>query len=140
MIFRGMLLLLQAGPWLKKEPNWKKYSEDWFDVKFSHPTFQSCLQNRKITVIWLGYATSQTADLESDYPSQTVESILEFNSFARNYIEKQSISMDFPLVVLDWLNLTFTSQTSNGFHGLSEVNLVKVYHILNVMPWLAMEK
>jgi hypothetical protein len=136
----GMLLLLQAGPWIKRLSTWENATEAWFRSKFSHPIFQHCLQHKKVEVIWLGYATSQTPALEDKYPYQSVDHILEFNAFTRNYVQMQSNAMGFPLVILDWLNLTYTSQTSDGFHGLTEVNLVKASHILNVMQWLVLKK
>jgi hypothetical protein len=123
--YRGMLLILQAGPWYlsRGESIYK-----WFDEHFHHEQFQKCLRYNKVDVIWLGFGTTQTPAKDKDFPMQNRENVEKFNEHAKNYFANVS----FPVTILDWVNLTWGAQSSDGFHGLAEVNLVKAYQILNV--------
>jgi hypothetical protein len=133
-IFRGLLLVLQNGPGSRGKTNWKEAVKGWFTEHFEHEQFQKCLRQNKVHVIWLGYGTSQTHDLDKVFEKQQFAPIQEFNEFTKSYLE--TLPFANVITTIDLLNLTFGSQTSDGFHGLAEVNLVKAYHILNVAKFL----
>jgi hypothetical protein len=83
-------------------------------------------------VIWTGFGTTQGGSLNDQYPLQRRAVIEEFNAYTKAYLD----SLPFPVTTIEWVNLTYGSMTSDGFHGLAEVNLVKAYHILNVAKYL----
>jgi hypothetical protein len=120
-----MLLILQAGPWYL---NQGQDIYEWFDAHFNHAQFKKCLQYNKVDVIWLGFGTTQTPAKDKAFPKQNRENVEQYNEHAKKYFANVS----FPVAILDWVNLTWGAQSSDGFHGLAEVNLVKAYQILNV--------
>eukprot|EP00978_Attheya_sp_CCMP212_P030073 scaffold109422_cov43-Attheya_sp.AAC.2 len=132
--YRGLLLVLQNGPWSRRHKNWKELIKGWFKEHFEDEQFLKCLHHNKVHVIWLGYGTSQTPELDKVYELQQFAPIQEFNEFTKSYLE--TLPFANVITTIDLLNLTRGSQTSDGFHGLSEVNLVKAYHILNVAKFL----
>lgn len=81
--------------------------------------------------------TSSTNDLVQKYPHQSDEKVIQFNSDIKNWFNKK-----YPFVlVLDFFNLTWESHnhTSDGFHHLSDVNLIKAMTLLNSMHFLALQ-
>ena len=79
------------------------------------------------------HVTAQLRTLDERFPRQTRENATIFNEEMAVYWARQP----FDVTILDWWNLTANVQTSDGFHSLSDVNLVKATHLLNMMDLLS---
>lgn len=118
---------------MRSQNNWKELTRDWFRLHFEHKGFLNCLKHNKVDVIWTGYGTSQGGTtMNGRYPLQRRAMIEEFDAYSKAYLD----SLPFPVTTIEWVNMTYGSQSSDGLHGLAEVNLVKAYHILNVAKYL----
>lgn len=131
--FRGILLVLQGGVHFRTDPIRYKESLETF---FQQPGFQMCWQNKQaITIIWTTLS-SQSRSLDDKYPHQSRESSYSFNEHIIAYLQQKP----FPVYILDQHNLTMDAQTSDGFHYLSDVNLLKVYFIIHLSTRIKQEQ
>lgn len=129
---RGILLILQGGVHFDSNPI--RYEES-LDTFFQQPGFIACLQSKQIHIIWTTY-NAQSQLLDAQYPHQSRDSASAFNAHVISYLHEQP----FPIYILDQYNLTMDAQTSDGFHYLSDVNLLKVYFIVHLASRLKQEQ
>ena len=80
--------------------------------------------------------SSQSLGLDDKYPHQSRESAYSFNEHIIAYLQEKP----FPIYILDQHNLTMDAQTSDGFHYLSDVNLLKVYFIIHLSTQIKQEQ
>ena len=82
-------------------------------------------------VAWMGMGV-QSRSLDDKYPHQRRELILDFNSGIFRHLQDAHFVQSF-----DVWNLTHNAGTSDGFHYLSEVNMLKAMYILNYMDLIS---
>ena len=80
----------------------------------------------EVTVAW-GSTGVQTRALDGPYPHQSREAAKVFNS----YLAAEATKLSVPL--FDYWELTNEAATSDGFHHLSDVNLLRALYILNFL-------
>ena len=72
--------------------------------------------------------------LDSRFPHQAEKHAVEFNAVtAKHILQTYGREENMKIVVLDFMNMTRGAAVSDGFHYLSEVNLIKAMYIFNVM-------
>lgn len=125
---KGVLLYMQGG--VHTGSNVQNTVARSIEPHTKSAGFQKCLNASRVHVIWSTY-TAQSRNLDSKYPLQSRENALKFNQEMAAYWAKQP----FPVTILDWWNLTADSQTSDGFHSLSDVNFVKALHVVHAANW-----
>ena len=102
--------------------------------KFIAPALSSLRQRVEqrcggpIYVVWSGVGVQNRA-LDVKYPMQSRELAAVFNDETREYLQRANVSV----LSLDFWNLTLDAETSDGFHGLTDVNMMKALALLNVM-------
>ena len=161
--YKGLLLILQAGPWFIRDYGGQREDDEgpaeegemsevkllalkrekistWFEDHFNSPVFQKCLELDKVQVLWLGFGTSQTPSKDEIYGKNSRNNIERYNKKTRRYLEWRASINNIPVTIVDWLNMTWQQLASDGFHGLAEVNLMKAYHIANVVSMMAKER
>ncbi|CAK0733191.1 hypothetical protein CVIRNUC_000239 [Coccomyxa viridis] len=74
---------------------------------------------------------AQSRTLDHKYPGQTRELMIDFNIEVSRYLREKH-AMDY----FDPWNLTKNAPTSDGYHQLSDVNLVKAMYLLNYLDML----
>ena len=80
-----------------------------------------------IHVAWMGMG-AQSRSLDDRYPHQRREWTASFNDeIAQYWLEKHNVK------TFDVWNLTKNAPTSDGYHHLSDVNIVKALYVLNYM-------
>ena len=85
----------------------------------------------KLHVAWFGLGT-QSRGLDVAYPHQKRENIAAFNSRVSHYLQS-SYQVDF----FDVWNLTKDAPSSDGYHYLSDVNIVKAMYVANYLDMLS---
>ena len=100
---------------------------------FNTPVFQLCNSNGLARVVWTAYQ-SQSRKLDRRYPLQSRERALAFNRYMETRLKGLEHLNHTPTIV-DWWNLTRDAQTSDGFHYLTDVNLIKVNHLAHVLRY-----
>ena len=135
--FRGILLVLQGGVnYGGENSNPVEYVNKSLTPFFQQPGFQTCSQiEGAVNVIWTTY-NSQSRTLDDKYPHQSREKATVFNDYVISYLQQQQ----FPVTLLNQHNLTMDAQTSDGFHYLTDVNLLKVYFILHLATRMKQEQ
>jgi hypothetical protein len=126
---KGILLVMQGGGHFGSGVNHTLTS--FVKPIISHQKFSECVTLNKLKVVWIAYG-SQSRSLDSRYPHQSRENALLFN-------EQMSLAIQETIpkiTIIDWWNLTLDSQTSDGFHYLTDVNLLKGMHFLNIINLL----
>jgi hypothetical protein len=127
---KGAVWVLQGGAHFKS--NAEEALRNWIDPLFNHETFHVCRQLNKLKIIWLSYG-SQSRQLDEKFPHQSREYVAEFNVQMETELKKRVPDV----VIIDWAHLTAEAQTSDGFHFLSDVNLVKSSHLASIISFLA---
>jgi len=125
---RGVLIYFQGGIHYSSDVN--STIQQLIEPVTNQTGFKDCLKYGKVHVIWSTY-TAQSRTLDKRYPKQSRESALIFNDGMEEYWAEQS----FPVITLDWWNLTADSQTADGFHSLADVNLMKATQLLHAMNY-----
>jgi hypothetical protein len=129
--YKGAVFMLQGGVHFKT--NASMTLAKLVDPILNHPTFQKCLQLNKIRVVWVSYG-AQSRQLDEKYPLQTRENAKKFNlMMEQELLMKRSRAN---ISIIDWWTLTAEAQTSDGFHFLTDINLVKVNHFVHVIKYL----
>jgi hypothetical protein len=129
--FKPIALILQGGVHTKS--NAGEYFHQKINPILKNPGFILCQSLGKVRVIWTTY-TSQSRILDTKYPTQSRENAIIFNAEMEALLAKQP---ELNVSIVDWHSLTAESQTSDGFHSLSDVNVVKGYHLLHVLDQLS---
>jgi len=75
----------------------------------------------------------QTRSMDAKYPHQSRESTAEFNRRMSAHLQKRYHG---DVLFMSFWNLTMDVATSDGFHHLSEANLLKAMYIVNLMELL----
>jgi hypothetical protein len=104
--------------------------KEYIDPILKHPRFDECSKNNKITVSW-GQFDAQSRSLDGPFPHQSRENAIVFNENIARHFKETSYS-GINIHVIDWWNFTRDAQTSDGFHYLSDINVFKAYHVLNL--------
>ena len=122
--YKGILIVVQGGL------HWFMNATDTFDSLIqpviTHDRFHECLSLGKVRLVWLAM-TAQSRLLDDPYSHQKRENAVVFNE----EIRKSFIEAGYPdILILDWYNMTNDSQTSDGLHSLTEVNLAKASQLL----------
>lgn len=89
---------------------------------------QDCLE--RVKIVYVGATVCSDAVIRK-YPHQNKEHILEFNERMRTWFQEH-----YPKVLtVQYWNMTKEAayRTSDGFHPLSDINLVKTISMLNIM-------
>ena len=86
----------------------------------------------KVYPIFIGFY-AQSLQLDKPYPDQSRVNGARFNRRMKMLLRSSGFHM------LDVLNFTTDSQTSDGLHKLMDVNLVLMYYILNLADILQRE-
>lgn len=127
---RGILYFMQGGLHFRSDS--AEYVQEIMDPLLSNPAFRRCVETGKLRMIWSGI-TSQSRHMDDIYPWQSRENTKKFNDevieFLRVRAEKEKI-MNY-IYLLDWHALTQDSMP-NGIHQLSDVNLAKAAHFLEL--------
>ena len=94
---------------------------------------QHCSQSVPVTlhVVVLGME-AQARKLDGAYPRQSRELTALFNAELQPFLRSANVRL-----VLDFHNLTSYAATSDGFHYLTEVNVLKANYLLNLMELVA---
>lgn len=82
---------------------------------------------KRLVILWGGMSV-QSRLLDSHYPHQSREQVKVFNE-----ITSRKMAEEFQVESLDWFNLTAEAPKSDGFHSLTDVNLLKAMYILHYM-------
>ena len=78
-------------------------------------------------VLWVGLG-AQARQLDAVYSNQAREATQKFNKVVFDYVTSK-----YQLPYLDVWELTKDAQTSDGFHYLTDVNLVKAQYVVSFM-------
>jgi len=91
---------------------------------------RDCTGAGPVHVLWSGM-NSQARALDPLYPHQSREHATAFNNVVDEYVESV-----YGVQSMNFENLTADAAVSDGFHYLSEVNILKAMYLLNVMDML----
>jgi hypothetical protein len=128
---KSILLMVQGGAHTQSEPH---QTFDFYLKPLIHSSqYKGCVNAGKLKVIWTAYsATSHTMD--AAWPHQNRDIIAnKFNPTMQQLIAEHGVDIK----IVDWWNLTADAQTSDGFHHLTDVNLMKALHLINVADLFA---
>jgi hypothetical protein len=129
---RPIFLFIQGG--IHCDLNVESCSQGYFGnfINFVKQQLGDCFD--RVKILFSG-STVCTDEVEKKYPYQHRTVVRQYNKdmsnwFSSNYRGSQS---------LDFWNLTLESlnRTSDGFHQLTDVNMIKVIGILNMMNYMA---
>jgi hypothetical protein len=126
---KGVLLLMQGGGHFGSGVNHTITS--FVKPIISDANFMKCDVAKNLRVAWISYS-SQSRSLDARYPHQSRENAIKFNDEMRSSI----LELIPNITIIDWWNLTMDSQTSDGFHYLTDVNLLKSIHLLTILNFL----
>jgi hypothetical protein len=99
---------------------------------------QTCLFKYALHFVFMGY-DAQSRKLDKAYPNQSRENATLFNSEMEVLIsDRFPKSKGFNITFLNFWNMTRDSQSSDGFHYLSDVNLVKAMVLFNHMDLIVL--
>ena len=122
----------QVNPW--KVQSWKKLSVEKFEQEFLHPKLEELLLRQlhcakhKIDVVVM-LMGCESRKLDKRYPHQSREHTKQFNQKLALYL-----SANYPSVVmLDPWRMTEDAPTSDGYHYLTDVNVMKANLLLRFM-------
>ena len=87
----------------------------------------------KVHVVWTGL-NSQSKHMDLQYPHQAVDNAVAFNQDIEHFLLTHHRQL--AASVLDFLPLTADASSSDGYHFLSDVNLVKAMYLFNLMDFL----
>lgn len=127
--YKGAIYMIQGGAHF--ETNATKTLIELIDPIFNHPTFRTCLELGKLRVVWVSYG-SQSRQLDTQYPLQTRENAFIFNQEMEIELKKRLED----IVIIDWWRLTAEAQTSDGLHSLTDINVMKANHLINILSYL----
>ena len=82
-------------------------------------------------MIWITYG-AQSRQLDGKHPHQSRENATVFNFQMETELEKRMPDV----IIIDRWWLAAKAQTSDGFHFLLDVNLVKANQLANIMNYL----
>jgi hypothetical protein len=83
--------------------------------------------------VWHGIDV-QKRELDVKFKHQSRENALLFNKVTAEYVQKMPAYMNFS--VLDTWQMTHDAASSDGYHYLSEPNLLKAMYVYNLMDML----
>jgi len=127
--YKGVFLFLQPGG---QRPDlidiiMKKY----FIGVIERPEIQKCLKQNKFHVVFASSGV-QSRRLDEKYPWQERNLTRIYNELLETRIRALDISHNVHIPILDWWNLTEDAQTQDGYHYLSDVNLIKAYQVFHL--------
>jgi hypothetical protein len=126
--YRGLLYITEAGP----HQNFVMPAVTRkFGYMFKDPRLQACIDKGKAHVIWI-QAGAQSRAMDNLYPRQSRECTRVFNEEMASWFHTNGVNV----TVLNFWNLTADAQTSDGFHNLLDVNLMKAFYVLRVAQML----
>jgi hypothetical protein len=127
---KSVLLLLQAAAHFAIDvyPTMNYFVIPHLD----HPNIRRCADLNKLRVLWVAFS-SQSRSLDKRYPHQSRENATLFNEEMNAQVQEAIPNV----TIIEWWNLTLDAQTSDGFHFLTDVNLLKANHFLHVIKYLA---
>lgn len=131
---RPQLLLLQGGVHLHSNSS---TMIDRLDAVFADLSrkVKECLGSDEVNihVVWTGLNT-QSKDLDLQFPHQAAGSAFAFNQDIEHFLLTHH--RHWAVTILDFLPLTADAPSSDGYHFLSDVNLVKAMYLFNLMDFL----
>ena len=93
---------------------------------------RNCKSKNKIPIHFLySGLTTQARFMDSKYPNQTREKSREFNKIISEAIS--GFPASYNINVMDFMSLTEDSETSDGYHFLSDVNMLRSMYFLNYL-------
>jgi len=90
-------------------------------------TRTTCAYNTTLRVVWTGL-NSQSIALDKKYPHQSDANATLFNDHVSQFVAKR-----FSMLTLDFLPLTRQADVSDGYHYLTEVNVLKAMYWYNLL-------
>jgi len=127
--YKGAVLVIQAGLHYYTDAN--RTLGGMVDPILNNQMFKACLRLNKVRVIWITLGV-QSRKADRRYRHQSRENTLVFNSNMEAGLNERLRNV----TIIDWWRLTENSQTSDGVHYLSDVNLVKANHFTNIIKHL----
>jgi hypothetical protein len=96
---------------------------------------ESCKYKFRLQFVWIS-ATKQLSPLDKIFPTQDANHVLKFNQNMESFFEGLSSSRGVNVTILDVFNASDGAMTSDGYHNLSEYNLLIAMSVLNVLKLL----
>jgi hypothetical protein len=134
--YKGVFLLLSSLIWqyADSEKNVSVQNiEEYFLPYMNHPVIRNCSNAGKLKVVWMNFH-AQSRKLDARYPQQSREIAAAVNQEMGQLLLENGYGH---VPILDMANLTMDAQTSDGYHQLSDVNLLKAYSVLSAADLLA---
>lgn len=131
--YRGIFLMM-SGLWHNQKRAMRNM-EGLFLRYMNHPVFQECANAGKLKVVWINFH-AQSRKLDTQYPFQTRENTTTLNQDMVRLLAEQGYGH---IPIFDVFNLTLDAQTSDGYHFMSDVNLLKAYVVLTAANLMARE-
>ena len=113
----------------------KRNMEEVFLRYMNHPVLQKCANAGKLQVIWINFH-AQSRKLDTQYPFQARENTSNLNRDMERLLVQKGYGH---VPIFDVFNLTLDAQTSDGYHFMSDVNLLKAYVVLTAANLMARE-
>ena len=131
---RPQLLLMQGGAHFQSDSNMMMQHLGPLLAKLE-PGSRGCTDNNThpVHMVWTGL-NAQSKILDERYPHQALDKAIGFNHDIQHYLFTHH--KDFDISILDFVPLTLNASSSDGYHFLSDVNLVKAMYTLNLMDLL----
>jgi hypothetical protein len=127
---RPMLIIFQGGTHFMS--NATIYVQKSIFPILESPGYEKCQKLGKVHMVQLSF-TAQSRTLDNAYPHQSRENATEFNGYLQQFNQEHQLQFH----TLDWWNLTKDAQTSDGFHFLSDVNVIMAQYIFNLAKQLS---
>jgi hypothetical protein len=123
---KPVLIVLQGGSHLGADP--QATFNLYLDTLAKSPQYQECIETGRLKLVWTAFH-SQSRVLDARFPVQNRDVIHStFNPTVQRLIQQAGIHAK----IIDWWRLTEDAQTSDGFHHLTDVNLLKAWHLIHL--------
>ncbi|KAL7465163.1 hypothetical protein ACHAXS_005489 [Conticribra weissflogii] len=126
-LYQGVLFVLQGG--LHFNMNSTLTIQSLIEPVITHPNFIDCACSGKLRFIWIAMH-AQAKEMDAIWPHQSRENAVLFNENIKQSFIDAGILPGQDVLILDWWNMTKDSQSSDGLHSLSDVNLAKAAQLL----------
>ena len=132
--YKGVFLLVSPLIWWQVRKNLTLQNVDEYFLPYmNHPVIQNCSKAGKLQVVWMNFH-AQSRQLDTKFPDQSRENTYIANDEMKQLLVERGYGH---VPILDMMNLTMDAQTSDGYHFLSDVNLLKAYSVLAAADLLA---
>ena len=129
-LYRGILIVANGGLYFQMDAS--TTFDKVIQPMITHPKFETCLRYGKVNLIWIAMHSIST-HMESYYPHQSRKNALAFNRQMTELFTSSGLVLNQDVMILDTWNMTQNSQSSDGLHLLSDVNLAKAAQVLGLV-------